>query len=111
MMNILLKLKYLTLRTLIDIYLSIVIHHIAFDGWSTDIFLNELQQFYNQYLNNTKLNLPNLSIQYKDFALWQRHHLTGKVLLTQLNYWKKKLDNYENINLLTDYSRPLKTRL
>ena len=102
------KVKIFKLKNTIDIYISIVIHHIAFDGWSTDIFLNELQQYYNQYLNNTKLDLPSLTIQYKDFALWQRHYLTGKVLLTQLNYWKKKLDNYENINLLTDYSRPLK---
>ena len=102
------KVKIFKLKNTIDIYISIVIHHIAFDGWSADIFLNELQQYYNQYLNNTKLDLPSLTIQYKDFALWQRHYLTGKVLLTQLNYWKKKLDNYENINLLTDYSRPLK---
>ena len=52
------KVKIFKLKNTIDIYISIVIHHIAFDGWSTDIFLNELQQYYNQYLNNTKLDLP-----------------------------------------------------
>ena len=88
-------------------YISIVIHHIAFDGWSAGIFLSELYEFYNHYNNNTTLTLPKLDIQYKDFAIWQRNYLTGKVLDKQLNYWKKSLDGYENINLPTDYTRPL----
>ena len=85
-----------------------MIHHIAFDGWSIDVFLNEVQQYYNHYKESIKLDLPNLSIQYKDFALWQKSYLTGEVLANQLNYWKKQLDSYENINLLTDYPRPPK---
>ena len=88
-------------------YISIVIHHIAFDGWSADIFLHELYEFYNHYRDNTSLTLPKLGIQYKDFAIWQRKYLTGKVLDKQLRYWKKSLDGYENINLPTDHPRPL----
>ena len=90
-------------------YISIVIHHIAFDGWSADIFLCELYEFYNHYRDNTSLTLtlPKLDIQYKDFAIWQRNYLTGKILDKQLRYWKKSLDGYENINLPTDYPRPL----
>ena len=76
--------------------------------WSTDIFFNEVLQYYNYYTYNIKLDLPDLSIQYKDFALWQRKYLTDKVLDEQVNYWKKELDGYENINLLTDHSRSLK---
>jgi hypothetical protein len=92
-------------------YLSIVIHHIAFDGYSVDIFLKELQEYYCFYLDQlngieSKLNLPDLSIQYKDFALWQRSYLSGNRLEEQLNYWKKKLDGYETLNLISDKPRP-----
>jgi len=92
-------------------YLSIVIHHIAFDGWSVDIFLRELQEYYRYYLGqsqglDTKINLPELTIQYKDFALWQRNYLNGKRLEKQLNYWRNKLSNYETLNLVTDKPRP-----
>ena len=98
-------------KTQASCVLSIVIHHIAFDGWSTDIFLNELKEYYRYYSTEesplNKLNLPTLSIQYKDFALWQRSYLTGEILDTQLSYWKNKLEGYETLNLLTDYVRPL----
>ena len=54
-----------------EYYLSIVIHHIAFDGWSVDIFSRELQAYYHYYLDQSQgleanLDLPKLSIQYKD---------------------------------------------
>ena len=103
-----LKVRLYQQRDSKESYISIVIHHIAFDGWSIDVFLNEVQQYYSHYKESTKLDLPDLSIQYKDFALWQKSYLTGEVLANQLNYWKKQLDSYENINLLTDYPRPLK---
>ena len=102
------KVRIYKLRNSKKKYISIIIHHIAFDGWSTDIFFNEVLQYYNYYTYNIKLDLPDLSIQYKDFALWQRKYLTDKVLDEQVNYWKKELDGYENINLLTDHSRSLK---
>jgi len=93
--------------------LSIVIHHIAFDGWSTDIFLDELKEYYRYYGTEeagqtSQLNLPPLTIQYKDFALWQRSYLTGDVLEKQLSYWKSKLEGYEALHLPTDYTRPAK---
>ena len=91
--------------------LSIVIHHIAFDGWSTDIFLNELKEYYRHFEAEeagltSQLNLPPLTIQYKDFALWQRSYLTGDVLEKQLSYWKSKLEGYETLHLHADYTRP-----
>ncbi|NDE18830.1 MAG: hypothetical protein EB000_00070 [Alphaproteobacteria bacterium] len=94
-----------------EYYLSVVIHHIAFDGWSTDIFLRELEAYYNYYLEEsqgleTNLELPILSIQYKDFALWQRSYLSGERLDTQLSFWKNKLSGYETLNLITDKPRP-----
>jgi amino acid adenylation domain-containing protein len=91
--------------------LSVVIHHIAFDGWSTDLFLNELKEFYRHFKAEedglkSELNLPSLTIQYKDFALWQREYLIGNVLEEQLAYWKGKLEGYETLHLPTDFPRP-----
>lgn len=103
------KVKIYKLENTSDNYLSIVIHHIAFDGWSTDILLEELEEYYSYYdtglSKTTKINLPELTIQYKDFALWQRSYLTGEVLDKQLNYWKYKLDDYETLNLIPDKVR------
>ena len=104
-------LKATTDNVIISRYLSIVIHHIAFDGWSVGVFLKELQEFYR---HNTalakgevsKLGLPALAIQYKDFALWQREYLTGARLQEQIAYWKNKLLGYEPLNLMTDKPRP-----
>ena len=94
-----------------EYYITIVIHHIAFDGWSINIFFEELMAYYNYYkvqsqgLEST-LNLPKLPIQYKDFALWQRNYLTGSRLRKQLSYWKNKLKGYETVNLINDKLRP-----
>ena len=83
-------------------YLSIVVHHIAFDGISSNIFLNELDEFYNNE-KNTKLAI---STQYKDFASWQISYLSGKILDKQIDFWKEKLLNYNELKLLTDNPRP-----
>ncbi|MDP4708711.1 MAG: condensation domain-containing protein, partial [Rickettsiaceae bacterium] len=94
----------------IEYYLSIVVHHIAFDGWSVDVFLRELQEYYKYYSDKTgtsqSINLPILPIQYKDFAIWQRNYLSGERLEQQLNYWQNKLANYEVLDLITDRPRP-----
>ena len=87
-------------------YLSIVIHHIAFDGWSIDIFLHELIEYYRHYSKNHIITLKDLSIQYKDFAIWQKHYLCGDRLAQQLSYWKNKLRDYEVLSLTTDKPRP-----
>ena len=94
-------------------YISIVIHHIAFDGWSNIVFFRELQTYYDYHLNQSYgleniLDLPTISVQYKDFALWQRNYLSAEKLSKQLNYWKNKLNHYETLNLITDRPRPTK---
>jgi amino acid adenylation domain-containing protein len=89
------------------IVMLINMHHIASDGWSVDIFLRELLVYYEAYRNNDKtFNLPPLEIQYKDYAIWQRVHLTGDVLKDQLSYWKNKLSGYQILQLPTDFTRP-----
>lgn len=88
-------------------YLSIVAHHIAFDGWSRDIFLRDTCAYYKSKINrDSGLNIPQLEIQYKDYALWQRDYLSGKFLQEQLSYWQNKLCNYQTLNLAIDKPRP-----
>ena len=89
-------------------YLAMVVHHIAFDGWSIDVFLNDLEACYNLIRTgqNKSRVLPELPLQYKDFAAWQRTYLTGDILALQLNYWKNKLSDYEALNLPADKVRP-----
>ena len=82
------------------------IHHIASDGWSSEIFKSELDGYYNAYTqNDTSFNPPDLKMQYKDFATWQRLYLTHNVLEEQLEYWKNKLSGYQQLELPTDYPR------
>jgi len=89
-----------------SIYMLINIHHIAFDGWSTKIFFKELYNYYYHYKDNTPLELPIRTIDYKDFALWQKDYLQEEELQTQYNYWEDKLQDVEPVTLATDYQRP-----
>ena len=87
--------------------LLINIHHIASDGWSTEIFQRELFAYYEAYTNNNlEFSLSPLEIQYKDFAVWQRAYLKGQIFDQQLAYWKNKLTGYQTLELPTDYPRP-----
>ena len=97
-----------------EYYMSITIHHIAFDGWSGDIFIKEILNNY-KYFELKRIGkdeealsyvLPELKLQYKDYALWQRNYLQGTNLDDQLAFWKNQLDGYEELNLSTDKIRP-----
>jgi aspartate racemase len=66
-------------------------HHIASDGWSGGILLRELATLYEAALGDETTPLPELPIQYSDYAVWQRAWLEGQVLEKQLAYWKAKL--------------------
>ncbi|WP_426480020.1 amino acid adenylation domain-containing protein [Chryseobacterium sp. CBSDS_008] len=93
-----------------EYYLSVVIHHIAFDGWSIDIFLREVNSMYQSLCSGILSVLPSLPFQYKDFALWQREYVTGEVLSGQLDYWLGELSGFETLNLPLDFDRPSKVR-
>ena len=87
--------------------LLLKMHHIIYDGWSLSIFFDELSQLYAAFVRGLPSPLPELSIQYADFAVWQRQWLTGEVLERQLNYWRKQLQDAPTIlELPTDYPRP-----
>jgi len=81
-------------------------HHIISDGWSLSIFTRELNELYKFFLTKQSPKLPDLSVQYIDFIYWQQKWLTAKILQKQLSYWKKKLDNFSDLNLPTDFPRP-----
>jgi amino acid adenylation domain-containing protein len=106
--DLLLRTTLLRLNSLEHIVLFTT-HHIISDGWSTGILVGELATLYQAFLEEKRSPLPELSIQYADFAVWQREWLQGERLNTQLNYWKQQLGNNPPIlNLPTDYSRPNK---
>ncbi|QIR37151.1 amino acid adenylation domain-containing protein [Tolypothrix sp. PCC 7910] len=87
--------------------LLLSVHHIAFDGWSEGVFWRELTALYTAFAAGKPSPLPELPIQYADFAVWQRKWLQGQVTDTQLNYWKRQLaDAPPLLELPTDRVRP-----
>ncbi|MES2295468.1 MAG: amino acid adenylation domain-containing protein [Pseudomonadota bacterium] len=82
-------------------------HHIVSDGWSASILVSELAALYGAFLQGRPSPLPELSIQYADFAHWQRQWLSGEVLRRQLDYWTGQLkDAPALLALPTDFARP-----
>ena len=82
-------------------------HHIVSDGWSMGVLYRELSVLYEAYANGRPSPLPELPIQYADYAVWQRQWLQGEVLERQLSYWKKQLAGIPAVlNLPTDRPRP-----
>ena len=63
-------------------FLFVMVHHIAFDGWSVDILLNELETLLSQQLEGKNLSLTENSVRYIDFSLWQRKYISGKKSLS-----------------------------
>ena len=74
-----------------DHVLLLAMHHIVSDGWSMGILARELSALYAALASGRPSPLPELPIQYGDFAVWQRQWLTGDVLQRHLAYWKKQL--------------------
>ena len=67
------------------------LHHIISDGWSQAILRREISSLYNAFSSGNSTSLPDLPIQYADYAVWQRNWLQGEVLERQISYWKQKL--------------------
>src|ERR1700754_89216 len=85
----------------------LVFHHLVMDGWSMDIFMDELLAFYEAFAANKPASLAELPLQYADFATWQRNWITGSVLDDQLAYWKKQLSgDLPVLEIPTDHPRP-----
>jgi len=88
--------------------LLLTMHHIISDGWSLGVLVRELTELYKAFCTGKPPVLPELPVQYADFAVWQRQWLTGEILETQLHYWKEQLKNAPNLlELPTDRARPV----
>jgi amino acid adenylation domain-containing protein len=81
-------------------------HHIVSDGWCADILTRELGILYVAFLRGAPSPLPELPLQYVDYAVWQRERMQGDVEERLLSYWKQQLDGLEVLPLPTDRPRP-----
>jgi amino acid adenylation domain-containing protein len=82
-------------------------HHIAADGWSMGILVKEFGELYEAYAGGKQDPLPELSIQYADYAEWQREWLQGEVVERQLRYWEEQLADLPEVHgLVLDRVRP-----
>ena len=82
-------------------------HHLVHDGWSFNVFLNELIKLYTAFASGQPPQLAQLPIQFADFAQWQRQWLSGEVAEKQLRYWREKLQGSPpTMELPTDRPRP-----
>ncbi len=91
-----------------DHVLFFMVHHIVWDGWSFDLFYEEMAALYAAFSAGRASPLPELEVSYGDFAAWHLQRLSGDELQRQLAYWKRQLDGaLEPLDLPTDFPRPL----
>ena len=90
-----------------DHVLVLVLHHIVSDGWSMQVMVDELVQLYVAYSQGQDLHLPDLPIQYPDYALWQRSWMEAGEKERQLGYWCERLGGEQPVlELPLDHPRP-----
>ncbi|MEH2026360.1 non-ribosomal peptide synthetase [Nostoc sp.] len=87
------------------------LHHILCDDWSLSVLFEELSTLYQAFSTGNPSPLPDLAIQYADFAAWQRQWLQGEILDNKLAYWQQHLSgSLPILELPSDYPRPLEPR-
>jgi amino acid adenylation domain-containing protein len=86
-----------------DYIFALNLHHIIADGWSMGIMVEEVKQLCTAFAQGLPSPLPELEIQYADFAIWQRNRLAAGELQPQLKYWTTKLANLPLLELPTDF--------
>ena len=74
-----------------DHLLLVIMHHVVTDVWSLGLFFREMAALYEAFIKGAASPLPLLSVQYADYAIWQREHMQGEVLESRISYWKKQL--------------------
>ena len=90
-----------------DHILLLTMHHISFDGWSRAIWIREMGLLYQGFIQGKPVDLPELSIQYADYAVWQREQLQGERLAAELDFWKREMEGAPaTLELPTDRRRP-----
>ena len=82
-------------------------HHIVSDGWSMGLLINEVAVLYEAFRAKRESPLPELPVQYADYAVWQRSWLSDEVVESQLAFWRNQMENAPPVlNLPADYHRP-----
>jgi hypothetical protein len=84
----------------------LTMHHAISDGWSIGVLIREVSAFYESFRLGEPSPLPEPTIQYADYAVWQRNWLQGAVLEAQLDYWTDQLADVPVLELPTDRPRP-----
>ena len=85
----------------------VTLHHIVSDGWSMGVLIRELGVLYGAFAQGRPSPLPELPVQYADFALWQRQRLGGEAFAAELAYWRERLAGAPSLlELPTDRPRP-----
>ncbi len=85
--------------------LTMVIHHVISDGWSNTVLVGELFTLYKAGIQGVVHGLPMPSVQFADYAYWERNRLQGELLETLLSYWEKQLANTSTLVLPLDRER------
>ncbi|HYH82722.1 MAG TPA: condensation domain-containing protein, partial [Longimicrobium sp.] len=92
-----------------DHVLLITMHHIVSDGWSMGVLFGELSALYAAHARGREADLPELPVQYADYAAWQRGWIEGELLERQASHWERALAGApELLELPTDRARPRK---
>lgn len=86
--------------------LSLCMHHVISDGWSMGVLTRELSALYEGYQKGLEVQLPELEVQYADYAIWQKETYTPEVLDKELDHWEDHLKGYEDLAMPTDFKRP-----
>src|SRR6266576_4205538 len=91
-----------------DQYLLVLaMHHIITDGWSISILFRELARSYEGFVDDKEPELPELPVQYAEYAQWQREYISSDAVAKQVEYWKNKLAGAQTIlDLPVDHPRP-----
>ena len=88
-------------------FLVLVIHHIVIDGWSIALLFRDVTKIYAALMKNETPELPPLTLQYAEYAQWQREYMSGDLLNREIEHWKHRLAGAETLlDLPTDHPRP-----
>ncbi|MFJ2034037.1 amino acid adenylation domain-containing protein [Streptosporangium sp. NPDC087985] len=93
-----------------DHVLLLAVHHIVSDGQSLEIMVGELFRLYGGLREGTPATLPEQSVQFGDFAVWERERLTGPAVEPDVAFWREQLTGLPDLELPTDHPRPAEQR-
>ncbi|TQV77377.1 amino acid adenylation domain-containing protein [Aliikangiella marina] len=103
-----LPIRFIAIKSSVNDYLVFyVLHHIAADGWSSDILQKDFTSIYSNHQSQNEIKLPSLEVQYADYANWQINSVPDSFYEAQLGYWKEKLKEIPVVHgLPLDRPRP-----